>query len=296
MRHDDYPLLRGGLGVDYAELGDEALNELVQEVYGPAFTAEDVESFWSNVGSGFKDVGNALGKALPDIGRGAAAGSAFGPWGALVGGVAGAASGLMGQSKNKTVRDIGSAVSTGGRLVSNFGGGGMFSKAAGAAVGGLGPSAGSSAGGVSGGSTGALMALLSRPETLRALMSSTLGAYGRRNVVVGNQPVAAQSIMSAIATLAGRSAQEMVPAGESVPRYFYDSDGELAIDPADADQRADALLALLALTAPRWFGGASNDTRGEVEAIDEYTEDLAEADAWLMTESSLYETTEAAYD
>lgn len=325
-----YPLLRESLGPDYLEVSDEQLDFIVAEVYGEGVTAEDVESFWNDVGRGFQNVAKGVGRfaqkaapvvgrALPSIAQGALTGASVGgPFGAIAGAVAGGAGGILSQSRNKTLRGIGGAIGGVGRLAANFTGGGALGGLANVALGALGrgggpagalggigqaalgalQSRGGAAGAVGqiagavgpqiagalggrGASANALIGLLSRPETVRALSSAALGQYGRPNVMVGMQPVPVQSVMNAVGTLAGRAAVEAEAASESLPPYFYGADGELAIDPSDAEQRVDALLELYAWTPPPGARPVAFELESE-SAEPEYTEAHAHYDAWLI--------------
>jgi hypothetical protein len=71
-------------------------------------------------------------------------------------------------------------------------------------------------------------------------------------VQVGQHAVPVQSVLGTVGTLAGASAHEAESLAEQHPGYFYGADGELAIDPADATQRAAALLELFIATPPAW--------------------------------------------
>jgi hypothetical protein len=328
-----YPRLRASLAPDYAELSDEQLDAIVAEVYGRAVTAEDVESFWSDIGRGFQNVANGLGqfaqqaapvvsRALPSIAQGALTGASVGgPWGALAGALAGGAGSVLSQQRDPTLRGIGGAIGGVTQLAANFTGGGALSNLArvglgalggtGRDGGGLGNLAGAALGALQqrggaagvlgqvasaaapqlagalpgqGASANALMGLLSRPETVRALLSAAMGQFGRTAVPIGGQSVPVQSVMSAIGSLAGRAAREAEAAGtgESLPAYYYSADGELAIDPADADERADALLELYANSTP---AGLRLREAADDEASDqpEYTDEDAFYDEWLMT-------------
>jgi hypothetical protein len=305
-----FPVLRSCLAAEFSDLNDEQLDAVVAEIFGAEATAEDIESFWSDLGRGLSQAGKSVATALPSIAQGAATGAGFGgPIGALVGAVAGGAGGILSQSRNKTLRGIGSAVGGIGQVASTIRGGGIGNLAnialgglAKAAPGGAGGPLGALAGGLAraipgaaGGSANALMGLLSRPETMQAMMSSTLGAAGRSRVMVGNQPVGVQSIMSAIGNLAGRAASEAAAdTSEGLPEFFLGAEGEPEIDPADADQRTDALLALFALTLPRLLAGQrdkENDESDESddrengewdEAFPEYTDADAENDEWIL--------------
>jgi hypothetical protein len=352
VTHTAYPALRASLAADYVELSDEQLDWLVADVYGPGVTAEDVESFWRDVGRGFQSVARGVSqvaqqaapvvaRTLPGIAQGALTGASVGgPFGAIAGALAGGAGSALSQSRNRTLRGIGGAIGGVGQLASSFTGGGALANLARVGLGALGRGGGSGAlanlagsalgalqgaggrgaagalgalaapalgalqqpGGVAGaigqlagavapqvagarggrgGSANALLGLLSRPETVRALLSASMGQYGRPSVMLGTQPVAVQSIMNAIGSLAGRAAAEAEAAadGETLPAYFYSADGELAIDPADTDERADALLELYAWTpAPMPEAGPSEHAWREPE----YTDEDAMYDEWLL--------------
>ncbi|WP_448502761.1 hypothetical protein [Sphingomonas sp.] len=114
----DFPMLRASLSPQYATVDPAQLRALVQQVYGPGATPEDVEGFFGSIGRGFQQAAGAVGRfaqraapvlqnALPGIASGALAGSALGPWGALAGAVAGGAGGILSQSRNPTARAVG---------------------------------------------------------------------------------------------------------------------------------------------------------------------------------------------
>jgi hypothetical protein len=276
------------------------------------------------VGHFVQQAAPAVGKALPAIAQGALTGASVGgPIGAIVGAAAGGAGGILSQSKDPTLRGIGGAIGGVSQLASTFTGGGALSNLAKVGVGALSGGGGASITGAlgslagvpgplgkiagtinqvapiaaqigslgRGGSANALIGLLTRPETLQALSSAAMGQFGKPNVMVGNQPVAVQSILKALGNLSERAASEAVAVpAEGLPPYFYGESGELAVDPADSDQRTDALLALLALTAPRWAAPAP----AAAPASDsEYTQAHALADRALIAQE-WWENEEAA--
>jgi hypothetical protein len=147
-----------------------------------------------------------------------------------------------------------------------------------------------------GASANALLGLLGRPEVRQALGAAAMGGLGRQDVQIGSTQVSVQSILSALGNLAGRAADDM-PGGdddEPLPEYFYDANGELAIDPAESHSRADRLLYLMAATSPIWAV-----QRPPVVVVQqrepEYTEADAEADELLWAEiyESEYQEAEA---
>jgi hypothetical protein len=167
----------------------------------------------------------------------------------------------------------------GGALGQQGGAAGAIGQAAGA----LAPQIAGMFGGGQGFNANALMGLLSRPETLRALSSAALGPYGRAQIPIGQQHVPVQSILGALGNLAGRAAAEAEIASEQYPEYYFDSAGELVIDPADADQRTFALLELYAGT-PSPYEAAEAEADYEAGEADEaeYTTADAVYDEWLL--------------
>jgi hypothetical protein len=307
-----YPTLREGLSPAYAAFSDEEIDGLVEQFYGPGVSAADLEGFFDDLKRGFAKVGGAVKTALPGMAQGAMAGSALGPWGMLAGAVAGGAGSALSRSRNPTLSGIGRGIGTATNLASSFRGGGAaggigqllqgglsqlggrggagslggianLSKSQlggrpGAMVPGQGPAQGPSPPGAS---ANALLGMLARPEVGQALTAALMPGLGRQSVQVGQQQVGVQSILSALGNLAGRAASEMTDAqDEELPEYFYNQDGELAIDPAESHQRTDRLLTLMALTAPIWAV-----PRPPVVVVrerePEYTAEDADADAVL---------------
>ena len=197
--------------------------------------------------------------------------SQLGRRGGALGGVANLATGALSQ--------------LGGR----GGAGGALGNIANVAMGGLSQLAGGK-GAPAGANANALLGMLARPEVGQALMSAAMGGLGRQSVQIGGNQVGVQSILGALGNLAGRAAGEMQESySEGLPEYFYDQDGELAIDPAESHQRTDRLLTLMAVTAPIWAVPRSPQVvvvrdREDESAEPEYTEADAEADEALWAE------------
>src|SRR3954447_13295036 len=131
----EYPTLREHLAPGFAELSDEQIDALVEQVYGPGFTGEDLEGFFDTLKRGLGHVAGAVGdfaqkaapvvmKTLPGIAQGAMAGSALGPYGMLAGAIAGGAGRALSQSRNPTLRGIGQGLGTVTQLASSVRGGG----------------------------------------------------------------------------------------------------------------------------------------------------------------------------
>ena len=101
------------------------------------------------------------------------------------------------------------------------------------------------------------------------------GMRGMRNLQV---PLGA--VMNAIATLAGRSMEELNASTQEsdpeVPDYLVGEDGELLVDPASAEERAALLTHMVRLNQAGQRAGWSAWAREAREADDE----LDEAEAW----------------
>ncbi|MBN8500729.1 MAG: hypothetical protein J0M19_06225 [Sphingomonadales bacterium] len=274
----DLALLRSSLAPQYAGLPAEQIETLVQSIYGPGTSAEDVEGLFDDIGRGLQGAARGVGQfaqraapmvvqALPNAAAGAAGGAAFGPWGAVIGAGAGLASGLLQQSSNRTARGVGQAIHGAGSLVSTVrggGAGGAIGSLASIAGGGLGGSAAGQAalgglqaarGGSQGGAASMLTGLLARPELLQSLLGSLLGSVGRQSVNVGGQQVPVSQMLSALSNVAGRAAHEAAEAegsAELTPEYALIGAEAFGTDPEDAEGRTDTLLTLLALTPSLW--------------------------------------------
>jgi len=264
---DDFQMLRASLAPQYATLGRDRLEAIVQEVYGAGASPEDVESLFGDIGRGLshaaagvshfvQQAAPAVAQALPAMAQGAMAGSSLGPWGALAGAVAGGAGSILSHSSNPTARAIGGGIGTVTNLVSTVRGGGASGP-----LGALASVAGGTLGGPgrpnplapppAAGGANALLGLLARPEALQALLAAALGNFGRPSVPVGGQDVPVPSMLSALGTLAQRAAHEMaehMPESERVPEGLNRAGEALGLDTDDAEGRTDTLLTLLALT------------------------------------------------
>lgn len=270
--NEDYPLLRASLAPAYAEVDAHQLDAIVRQIYGEGASAEDVEGLFDDIGRGLSHAATAvghfaqqaapvIGRALPAMAQGAMAGSALGPWGALAGAVAGGAGGILAQSSNPTARAIGGGIGTVSNLVSTVRGGGAGGPLAalgaiggGARGGGGGNPLAMLTGGGGGGANG-LIGMLARPETMQALTSAAMGSFGRQAIPVGGQQVPVHMLLSALGTLANRSAHEAAEYDESaehVPAFVAEAGEALGVDIEDAEGRTDTLLTLLALSPSIW--------------------------------------------
>ncbi|MCI0394335.1 MAG: hypothetical protein L0332_07025 [Chloroflexi bacterium] len=191
---------------------------------------------WSSVQASLAEANDTAQKiavgalqTLPHALQGAAAGAKFGPYGAVIGGLAGGALGLA-QAGQKTV---GSSDKRAMQPLT------------------LEPQSSASPGASPGAAR--LLSVLYRPEVLQALVMMLMGNSGHSHVKVGDTPVPVGAFANMLGSLAGQAAAEYHTArpqySEDVPTYLFDSDGELFCDPAVPEERAAVLLHLLSQTA-----------------------------------------------
>ena len=95
-----------------------------------------------------------------------------------------------------------------------------------------------------------LMTLLNNPHLSRAVLGQANGAVGRSTVPVRaggrSHQIPFGAFLNALVQLAQLAAIEATDAGGSSGSYLTDSEGSYTYDPAAPEQRAEALLALLA--------------------------------------------------
>ncbi len=259
-----YPHLRNILSEELASLPTVQLEEAVEPMLGN-MTIEEYEDFLSSLSKYGKQVGNVLTRAAPGAlsgaVQGATMGSAMGPYGALIGGALGAVGGGL-QSYQASGQQARTNQSPAGQqptvrqtvvrpsvqpAVTN-----LNQATFAPASGGLNrnPVSQPLPGAVLPGSAAAqLLAVLSRPETLQAILSMMMSQAGRSNVQVGQTQVPVAAFSNMISTLAQRSSaqqnQIVASQAQSTPEYLQDENGEFICDPMDAEQRADVLLGLL---------------------------------------------------
>jgi len=262
----DYPAVRLVLDSDHQALNDEAVEALLDERF-PGTDPAYIEDFMRTMQEFGRQAAPILQTVGPGMAQGAMAGSSMGPYGALFGALAGGASSLL---------------SSGGRP------GGAPAAAtpkppsaapAASTAGALPPVAqGGSASAAASGASAQLLTLLSRPETMQALLAMLMPQAGRTTVPVGRHDVPASAFANAIAELAAGAAD----AGEESEDYWYDRRGQPRCDLASPNARAYLVMTdLLEATAEE----AAADAEAEEES--EAWEEEMESDAIESFESAL---------
>ncbi|SIO69253.1 hypothetical protein SAMN05444172_5536 [Burkholderia sp. GAS332] len=103
---------------------------------------------------------------------------------------------------------------------------------------------------------GQLVQVLGQPSLMQALMSMVLGPNaGSASVPVGRSgtqvPVSAfANLLGSLASKAFSQTEAMAAPSSRLPEYLY-QEGVLAVDPANPDQRAERLMALMQESVPR---------------------------------------------
>ncbi|MBF2062896.1 MAG: hypothetical protein IGS39_00445 [Calothrix sp. C42_A2020_038] len=94
-----------------------------------------------------------------------------------------------------------------------------------------------------------LLATIFQPQVLQALLAMVMGSAGRQTIAVGDNLVPLGAFANLIGTLANQAAAQYnavtQEAGENIPQYLMDFNGEFLVDPAVPEQRAGLLMNLL---------------------------------------------------
>jgi hypothetical protein len=247
MSETDYPAIRRVMGPVRERLDDEELENVLETVL-PGTDPDAIENFMSTVQQFGKQAAPLVKKVGPGIAQGAMQGATVGgPWGALAGAVGGGATSLLSPS--------GTAAAPGP-----------------APVAGVAPPAAPSPGPLPGGSPIApaqLLALLSRPETMQALLALVMAQLGRSTVPVGGHAVPAVAFANAISELAAETA-EVAASANNGSTYWFDAHGAPRCDVANPAARA-ALL---------WSDLVEAAEAEEDELEEELEEEDWEEDEW----------------
>jgi hypothetical protein len=234
----DFPAVRRVMGPDRSRLDDADIEELLEELF-PGAEPEDVEDFMRSVQQFGRQAAPLAQKALPGVMQGAQAGMVAGPWGALVGGIGGGALSLLGPSgAGKAPRPAAAGPPAAGPPPAA-----PVPPPAGPAM--LPPLAPTAAAPAS----AQLLTLLSRPETMQALLAMLLAGSGRNAVQVGQQQVPTPAFANAIAEVAAAAGEMAGATVEGESDYLFDAEGHPRGDLVNPTERAAVLLADLAEVA-----------------------------------------------
>lgn len=198
----------------YHNLPPTELYNMVSSRLGAlGFTEEQAEGFWSTLGDIGKAAVGVVQKAAPGIISGATTGSALGPWGALAGGLVGGATSLLSsgqQPRRPAIPQIPAAAA-----------GGVAS-----------PSA-------------QLLQLIQNPAVSQALTSLTMGALGRKTIPVGGRSIPTGDLLNLLSSLTASASKEAAEAYATPVEDAFILESDEGFDPANPEQRAQALMGLL---------------------------------------------------
>src|SRR6266508_388675 len=209
ITNTEYPAVRRVMGPQRDRLDDAELEDLIVERF-PGADPLDVEDFMHDLERLGKQVAPLANRALPGALQGAAQGATVaGPYGALAGAAAGIAGGLLGgRIPAAPPRPGGAAPPPPGPPSAA-----PPPPPPPAAVPGAAPY------GVTA-PAAQLLALLSRPETMQALLALTMSDAGRRSLRVGGTTVAPAAFAKAISRLADEAAAESALPSAAEPQLL----------------------------------------------------------------------------
>jgi len=229
----DYGAVRRVMGSARTRLDDAALEDLLMDLF-PDSDPGDVENFMRTLQRFGQQVAPIAQRALPGVLQGAAQGGMVaGPWGALAGAIGGGAASLLAGGGRAAPRPPRPPTPSRPQPASPPG-----------------TPVGAAPGTARAVAPAQLLALLSRPETMQALLALLMSSAGRPTVPVGGRPVPAAAFANAIAELAAEAVQSLdTPPDEGVSEYLLDDHGEPRADVANPAARAALLLADLGTVA-----------------------------------------------
>jgi hypothetical protein len=250
LRHTDFPAVRRVMGPERNRLDDDSVEQLLTELF-PDSEPDDVEDWMGGLQSFAKQAAPVAQRALPGVVQGAAQGAAIGgPWGALIGAAAGGASSALaspGPTSRPPAPTAPPAAPSAAPAV-------VATTAAPPGIGTTPPAQ--------------LLALLSRPETMQALLALLLAGSGRSTVAVGDKQVPAAAFANAIAETAALVAETASPLHAGRTDYLFDAEGLARTDLANPSARAALLLSDLAEVAAAEAGDESWEREEEAVLVD----------------------------
>lgn len=236
--------LRSVLAEAYRDAPDEVVQELLDELASELNAAElaAVSKALNQVKKALPGIANLGQQALPGVIQGATTGATVGgPWGALIGGIAGGGLSLAGGVKPKTRRPVRRPGVQASRPTHPT----AFPSPRTSSPALQTPSVSKSA--------AQLLQILQDPKVLQVLLALTMGNAGKKNLTVGKSVVSPPAILDLIKTLVGRTAQESEDEHPATTEgYLLDQSGKYAFDPANPDDRADALVEHLTSNNSDW--------------------------------------------
>lgn len=274
--HDtDYPAVRRVMGRERERLSDGALEALLERAFPDAAPLE-VEDFMGSLQRFARRVAPVVQQIAPAVAQGAMTGATVGgPWGALIGGLGGGAKRLVSGPGGSAQRTTAPAPAMAASPIPQSAPPPTGTAPVTTPLAPLPPAAPAAAGGpaASAAASAQLLAMLSRPETMQALLALVMGPAGRGTIPVGDHRVPTTEFANAISELAAEAAS----ADGGAQRYWFDASGEPRCDVADP--RARAALVWRDMAEAMELGDDAEDAEGAEDAPDaEDAEDAFEDD------------------
>jgi len=235
LDHGERQALRSVLGDDYSAASDERIDELLESVSHELSAGE-----WEGFRKALKQVKQALPQiatvgqqALPGVIQGATTGASVGgPWGALIGGVAG---GGLSVAASQGKRKPGRRPPRGGRRPRT-------------------PRPSPRQQAAPSKAAAQFLQVMQDPAVLQSLLALVMGAAGTQQVPAGKKSVAPVQVLDLLKTFAQRASEEApFDPGATTGDHEY-AEGDAAFDPANPDERADALFRSFSEAAPKSHG------------------------------------------
>jgi len=295
LQDTDYPACRRVMGPERLRLDDSALESLLMQRF-PGTRPEDVENFMNSLQSFGRQAAPLAQRALPGVVQGASTGAVAGPWGAVIGGLAGGAASLLSSPSAPSP-----AAPPAPAPAPTFGAPApapAFVAPTPTPALGLAPAPGEPlpspavpgpAGTGAPAATAQLLSLLSRPETMQALLALLMSNSGRGTVPVGAQDVPAAAFAGAIAEAAALVADAAGhPLEQAASAYLFDGFGRPRADVVNPSERAALLISdLAALGARQALDEQDAEDTWDEDELDEPQddpldgyEDALRADGW----------------
>jgi hypothetical protein len=220
----DYPAIRRVMGPRRSTLDDPGLEDMLVEMF-PGTEPEDVENFMQTMQQFGKQAAPLAQKALPGMMKGASQGAVAGPWGAAAGAIGGGTASLLARPQGSPSPAMSAPGGT--RVPPSIDV----------------PAPALSAGPAPADAVAQLLVLLSRPETIQALLALLLAAVGRSTVPVGERNVPPTEFANAVAETAAIIA-EMSGHGfqNGFPESLLDDQGRARCDVVNPAERALLLV------------------------------------------------------
>ena len=264
------------MGPDRMRLSDPQLEAMIESSF-PDSSAQDVENFMSSIQKFARQAAPVVQQLAPVAAKGAMSGATVGgPWGAAIGGLGAVAGSLISGGAKRPARGRAPVPSAQPLQMAPAPVAAPPAAPGGGALAGAGVVAGA---GVNSAAAAQLITLLSRPETMQALLALLLGQAGRTSIPVGEHQIPATAFADALSELASEAGGSARTSG-----YWFDQHGEPRCDLANARSRAGLVWNDVAEAAE---AAEAEESESESEGESMEFEEAFDADALDSFEAAL---------